>query len=40
MVWFCAALIVVFALEIMFENPFIVSFLVALLVGFLGGTRE
>jgi hypothetical protein len=39
-VWFCAALVVTFFLEITFENPFIISFIVALAVGFLAGTRE
>jgi len=38
--WFGASLIVLVFLETMIQNPFITSFIIALLIGFLGATRE
>lgn len=35
-VWFCTGLIGTMLLQIMFKNAFIVSFIVAMLLGFLG----
>jgi len=35
-VWFCSGLIGVMLLQILFQNEFIVSFLIAIVMGFLG----
>ena len=38
--WFGSSLVVLMFVETMIQNPFVTSFLIALLIGFLGGVRE